>query len=63
MNVWDIVIIAVIAAAVIFAVRSAVKRKGRCSCGCGGCSRKCEKERNVTLSEAQAEPKDPIRHT
>ena len=39
MNFWDVLIIAVIAAAVFFAVRAVVKqkKKGQCSCGCSGC--------------------------
>lgn len=44
MNVWDIVILAVIAAAVGLAVRKIRKNKGGCSCGCSGCrkSEACE---------------------
>jgi len=40
MNFWDIAILAAvgaaIAAAVVFAVRR--RRRGGCSCGCGGCT-------------------------
>ena len=41
MNVWDLVIIAVIAAALVFAVRHVVKNRGKncygCTCDCEGC--------------------------
>lgn len=40
MTVGDYIILAVIAAAVFFAVRSLVrqKKRGGCGCGCSGCS-------------------------
>ncbi len=46
MNVWDIVIIAGVAAAVIAAVTVIIKnrKKGKCSCGCDGCNLKCDKK-------------------
>lgn len=49
MNVFDIVIIAAVAVALFFAVRSMVRRKGSgCSCcsGCSGCPHagKCDKK-------------------
>ncbi|MBO4836086.1 MAG: FeoB-associated Cys-rich membrane protein [Clostridia bacterium] len=39
MNIWDAVILAVVAGAVVFAVISLHRRKkaGRCTCGCDGC--------------------------
>lgn len=37
MNIWDIVICAVLAVAVFFAIRSAVKQKKKGGC-CGNCS-------------------------
>ena len=43
MSIVEIAIIAVLAAAVFFAVRRIVKMKksGGCSCGCAGCSKAC----------------------
>ena len=43
MNIWDILIIAVVALIVGLAVRSIVLKKGgTCSCGCADCpSRSC----------------------
>ncbi len=43
MNIWDIVIIAVVLLIVGLAVRSIVRKKGKtCSCGCSDCpSRSC----------------------
>ena len=44
MNMIELVIIAVIALAVFFALRHIVRmRKCGCSCGCSGCSMACEK--------------------
>ncbi len=43
MNVWDIVVLAMIGAGVYLAVRRARKtgKSGGCSCGCEGCRRPC----------------------
>ena len=41
MNVWDILIVALVLLAVAGAVKTLRKRKGGCSCGCGGCPGKC----------------------
>ena len=43
MNLWDILIIAVIAGITMLALK-AMNGKGKsggCSCGCGGCSKDC----------------------
>jgi len=44
MNIWDIIIAAVISLIIIAAVRNIIKNKksGKCSCGCDGCTRKCK---------------------
>ena len=41
MNIWDILILAAVAAAVFFAVRRVHKtrRSGGCGCGCEGCTK------------------------
>ncbi len=39
----DIIIAAVIIILAIFAAKSVIKRKGKCSCGCDGCSMNCSK--------------------
>ena len=41
MNIWDIAIIAGVAAALFFAVRKVRRnrRAGGCGCGCDGCSK------------------------
>ena len=43
MSILEIVIIAVLAVAVFFALRRIVKtrKSGGCSCGCAGCSKAC----------------------
>lgn len=41
MNPADIVIILLLAAALGFALRQIIKKKGGCSCGCGSCSGNC----------------------
>ncbi len=41
MNVFDYIIIAIIAVGIGIAVWRTVKRKGGCSCGCAGCKRSC----------------------
>lgn len=33
----DIIIVVVLTVIAFFALRSVIRRKGRCSCGCGGC--------------------------
>ena len=39
MNLWDILIAAIIAVILFFAIRHIVKNRGNnCSCGCGGCA-------------------------
>lgn len=41
MNFADIICLAVVAAALVFAVRNLVRRRGKtCGCGCENCSRK-----------------------
>ena len=42
MNAVDIVLIVLTAAALIFAVLHCIRKKGRCSCGCEGCTYKCK---------------------
>ena len=45
MNLADIIVIAVLAACVLLAVRAMGKKKkrgGGCSCGCSGCNDKCK---------------------
>ncbi|MBR0268054.1 MAG: FeoB-associated Cys-rich membrane protein [Clostridia bacterium] len=48
MNIWDILILALIAGAVILAIRvwSGKNKKGGCSCGCGGCTKDCVMRRD-----------------
>jgi hypothetical protein len=49
MNIWDIVLVIIIIAAVTLAVIHLVrsKRRGQCSCGsCAGCSAPCRKEKD-----------------
>ncbi|MBQ6521097.1 MAG: FeoB-associated Cys-rich membrane protein [Anaerolineaceae bacterium] len=45
MNIFDILILAAVAAAVFFAVRRLRKNKGTCGCGCADCPHKkgCQK--------------------
>ena len=43
-NAWDILVLALVAAALVTAVRVWLKknkRDGGCSCGCGGCTKDC----------------------
>ncbi|MBQ3380043.1 MAG: FeoB-associated Cys-rich membrane protein [Clostridia bacterium] len=59
LNGWDIFIIAAVAAAVFFAVRTIYKNRGSCGCspGCAGCAKKCAKARGraeVDKSEPKA---------
>ena len=61
MNLWDLLIVAAILAAVVLAVRSARKRNhGSCGCGCGcdSCPAKCGKRDPASGSEA-----GPSQHT
>jgi len=46
MNIWDILILVLIAGLVIWALLRARKRKkaGRCACGCEGCAAPCERK-------------------
>ena len=37
MNIWDIVILLVVAVAAGLAIRRVLSRKTGCNCGCGGC--------------------------
>ena len=50
MNIWDIVLIVIIVAAVALAIIHIVrtKRRGGCTCGgnCAGCLTPCSKEKN-----------------
>ena len=50
MNIWDIALIAVLAAAVGFAVRRVLRtrKNGGCGCGCGceGCTKGCGMRRD-----------------
>ena len=44
MNAWDILVLALVAAALVTAVRvwsKKNKKDGGCSCGCGGCTKDC----------------------
>ncbi len=43
MNIWDILILAAVAAAIVLALRTlrGKKKSGGCSCGCGGCEKDC----------------------
>ena len=42
MNIWDILILAIVVLLAVMAVRRLVKnRKSGCSCGCAGCTKDC----------------------
>ena len=43
MNIWDIALIAAIAAALGFALRRVIRTRkmGGCGCGCEGCAKGC----------------------
>ena len=45
MNGWDILLLALIALALAFALRKTLKNRGSCSCGgnCSGCGGNCSK--------------------
>ena len=43
MNLWDILILSAVAAAVLFAVFRIRRRGGGCGCGCDGCGADCGK--------------------
>ena len=47
MNLWDIALIVLIAAALGFALRRVIRtrKSGGCGCGCEGCTAKCEGRR------------------
>lgn len=47
MNIWDILILLAVAAAVGIALRviRGKKKTGGCSCGCGGCTKDCPSRR------------------
>ena len=55
MNVWDIVILALVAAALFFAVRKVRKnrRTGGCGCGCAGCTKSAQCGRPGTGDRCQ----------
>ena len=46
MNIWDILILAAVAAMLYFAFRTARGRSGEggCGCGCEGCRKSCGKQ-------------------
>ena len=48
MNIWDILILAVILAAVAAAFRVMKSKNGRggCGCGCDGCKKSCASRQN-----------------
>ncbi len=46
MNIWDIVISALLAAALFFAVRRIRRRGSGCGCGCDGCTKGCAEAKN-----------------
>jgi hypothetical protein len=48
MNIWDILILAVILAAVAAAFRVMKSKNGRggCGCGCDGCTKSCASRQN-----------------
>jgi hypothetical protein len=48
MNIWDILILALIAAAVFIAARTWRKKsaRGGCSCGCSECTKNCAGRRD-----------------
>ncbi|MBO7711248.1 MAG: FeoB-associated Cys-rich membrane protein [Lachnospiraceae bacterium] len=48
MNVWDILIIAVIAAAVFFGMRGRQKKGDSCCGSCSGCTAKCDRKEGNT---------------
>ena len=43
MNIWDLLILALVAGGITLAVRTLRGKKGagRCSCGCAGCTKDC----------------------
>lgn len=43
MNVWDILLLGILAVALILAARRVAKarKSGGCGCGCAGCTRSC----------------------
>lgn len=59
MNVWDILILAAVAALVVLAVIRMRRRKrsGRCSCGCEGCGMPCEKKTGSPQQERRKDEK------
>ena len=42
MNIWDILILLVVAALVYLAVRVMRSGRSQCSCGCEACGKKCD---------------------
>ena len=47
MNLWDILLLAVIALAVFFAIRRLRKNKGTCGCGCADCPSRTVKHSKI----------------
>ena len=47
MNIWDILILAAVAAMLYFAFRTARGRSGEggCGCGCEGCRKSCGRQK------------------
>lgn len=46
MNIWDIVILAIVAAALIGAVRRIVKGQVKCGGDCAGCTQPCDRRKD-----------------
>ena len=48
MNIWDILILLILAGIIALALRAlrGKKRSGGCSCGCGGCAKDCPARRD-----------------
>ena len=40
------IIVAIVAVIVTFVIVNKVKNRGKCSCGCGGCSTPCNKKKD-----------------
>jgi len=57
MNIWDILILALLAAAVGLALKTLRGRKnsGGCACGCEGCTRQCAAKRMTPEGDGKAD--------